>query len=62
VEGARAPLADRTDMVYMNTNVTRGAGEFAVTATGMATEVGGLSRGRRGFFGAGPGRWPARSP
>ena len=30
-------------MVYMNTNVTRGAGEFVVTATGMATEVGHIS-------------------
>ncbi len=28
-----APLGDRTDMVYMNTNVTRGSGEFVVTAT-----------------------------
>jgi P-type Ca2+ transporter type 2C len=38
-----APLGDRTDMVYMNTNVTRGSGEFVVTATGMATEVGHIS-------------------
>jgi len=30
-------------MVYMNTNVTRGSGEFVVTATGMATEVGHIS-------------------
>ena len=30
-------------MVYMNTNVTRGSGLFAVTATGMATEVGHIS-------------------
>ena len=37
------PLGDRTDMVYMNTNVTRGTGEFVVTATGMATEVGHIS-------------------
>ncbi len=43
VEGASTPLGDRTDMVYMNTNVTRGAGEFVVTATGMATEVGHIS-------------------
>src|SRR5271166_1086372 len=40
VAGAGTPLGDRTDMVYMNTNVTRGTGEFVVTATGMATEVG----------------------
>src|SRR3954451_25325723 len=38
-----APLGDRTDMVYMNTNVTRGTGEFVVTATGMGTEVGHIS-------------------
>ena len=44
VEGTGTPLVDRTDMVYMNTNVTRGAGEFVVTATGMATEVGHISR------------------
>jgi P-type Ca2+ transporter type 2C len=43
VEGADTPLGDRTDMVYMHTNVTRGAGEFVVTATGMATEVGRIS-------------------
>ena len=40
---AGMPLGDRTDMVYMNTPVTRGAGEFVVTATGMATEVGHIS-------------------
>src|SRR4051794_27443536 len=33
------PLGDRTDMVFMNTNVTRGTGQFVVTATGMGTEV-----------------------
>ena len=38
-----APLGDRTDMVYMNTNVTRGSGELIVTTTGMATEVGHIS-------------------
>jgi Ca2+-transporting ATPase len=43
VEGADTPLGDRTDMVYMNTAVTRGTGEFVVTATGMATEVGHIS-------------------
>jgi len=37
------PLGDRTDMAYMNTEVTRGAGEIVVTATGMATEVGHIS-------------------
>jgi Ca2+-transporting ATPase len=43
VAGAGAPLGDRTDMVYLNTSVTRGAGEFVITATGMATEVGHIS-------------------
>ena len=43
VEDAGTPLGDRTDMVYMNTNVTRGSGKFVVTATGMATEVGHIS-------------------
>src|SRR3954451_6928154 len=37
------PLGDRTDMVFMNTNVTRGAGTFIVTATGMGTQVGHIS-------------------
>ena len=40
---AGLPLGDRACMVYMNTAVTRGAGEFVVTATGMATEVGRIS-------------------
>src|SRR5690242_5858227 len=40
---ADMPLGDRTGMVYMNTSVTRGTGEFVVTATGMATEVGHIS-------------------
>ncbi len=44
VESPDTPLGDRTDMVYMNTNVTRGAGSFIVTTTGMATEVGHISR------------------
>jgi Ca2+-transporting ATPase len=43
VSAPDAPLGDRTDMVYMNTNVTRGTGEFVVTATGMDTEVGHIS-------------------
>jgi P-type Ca2+ transporter type 2C len=43
VPGASTPLGDRTDMAYMNTDVTRGSGEFVVTATGMATEVGQIS-------------------
>jgi Ca2+-transporting ATPase len=43
VESAETALGDRTDMVYMNTNVTRGAARFAVTATGSSTEVGHIS-------------------
>src|SRR3954451_16095379 len=38
-----AALGDRTDMVYMNTNVTRGTGQFVVTTAGMNTEVGHIS-------------------
>ncbi|HEU0194667.1 MAG TPA: HAD-IC family P-type ATPase [Gaiellales bacterium] len=38
-----APLGDRVDMAYMNSTVTRGRGEMAVTATGMSTEVGQIS-------------------
>src|SRR4051794_27410951 len=43
VDAPDAALGDRTDMVYMNTNVTRGTGQYVVTATGMATEVGHIS-------------------
>ena len=43
VSGPEVPLGDRTDMVFMNTNVTRGTGQFVVTATGMSTEVGHIS-------------------
>ncbi len=35
-----APLAERANMAYMNTVVTRGRLEMLVTATGMATEIG----------------------
>jgi len=37
-------LADRRNMVYMNTLVTRGRGEMIVTANGMQTEMGRLSQ------------------
>jgi Ca2+-transporting ATPase len=43
VAEADTALGDRSDMAYMNTNVTRGAGELLVTATGMNTEVGRIS-------------------
>src|SRR5213079_2549594 len=43
VSDPETPLGDRTDMVYMNTNVTRGSVRYVVTATGMSTEVGHIS-------------------
>jgi Ca2+-transporting ATPase len=44
VTGDNVPLGDRSDMVFMNTNATRGTGRFVVTATGMSTEVGHISK------------------
>jgi P-type Ca2+ transporter type 2C len=43
VEPVDTPLGDRVDMAYMNTEVTRGAADILVIATGMATEVGHIS-------------------
>ncbi|HEX3087959.1 MAG TPA: HAD-IC family P-type ATPase, partial [Ilumatobacteraceae bacterium] len=43
VLGDKVPLGDRVDMVYMNSQVTRGRGEIVVTATGMSSEVGHIS-------------------
>ncbi|MFL5937327.1 MAG: cation-translocating P-type ATPase [Gaiellaceae bacterium] len=43
VAGESVPLGDRTDMVFMNTNTTRGSAQFVVTATGMSSEVGHIS-------------------
>ena len=40
VPDPEAPLGDRIDMAYMQSNVTRGRGEMIVTGTGMQTEVG----------------------
>jgi Ca2+-transporting ATPase len=40
VAGDEVPLGDRICMAYMNTSVTRGRGEYIVTETGMATEIG----------------------
>ena len=39
-----APLADRMNMAYMNTMLTRGRAELLITATGMQTEMGQLSQ------------------
>jgi len=38
-----APLAERINMVFMGTTVTRGRGEFIVTATAMNTAMGQLA-------------------
>ena len=38
------PLAERTNLVFMNTLLTRGRAEIIVTATGTRTEMGGLSQ------------------
>ncbi|CEK09959.1 calcium-translocating P-type ATPase, PMCA-type [Legionella hackeliae] len=38
------PVADRLNMAFMNTIVTRGRAELLVTATGMRTEMGKLSQ------------------
>jgi P-type Ca2+ transporter type 2C len=43
VPEVETPLGDRTDMAYMNSAVTRGAGRLLVTTTGMGTEVGRIS-------------------
>ncbi len=40
---ADAPLAERDNMLYMNTVVTRGRAQMVVTATGGATEMGRLA-------------------
>ncbi len=40
VPGDDVALGDRTNMVFQNTQVTRGSASFVVTATGAATEMG----------------------
>ncbi|MDQ2693823.1 MAG: HAD-IC family P-type ATPase, partial [Pseudomonadota bacterium] len=44
VAGPDTPLAERRNLAFMNTVVTRGRLELLVTATGMATEMGRLAR------------------
>ena len=41
---ARTPLAERTNMVFAGTAITRGRGRAVVTATGMRTEMGRVAR------------------
>ena len=43
LDDARLPLADRTNMLFMNTLVTRGRATMVVTDTGMGTAVGGIA-------------------
>lgn len=40
LKGKDIPLADRTNMLFMNTVLTRGRAEMMVTSTGQATEMG----------------------
>ena len=43
LEDAATPLADRNNMVFMNTVVTRGRGWYVVTSTGRHSEMGRLA-------------------
>ncbi|TFD31710.1 cation-translocating P-type ATPase [Cryobacterium cryoconiti] len=43
LDDAGLPLADRTNMLFMNTLVTRGRATMVVTDTGMGTAVGGIA-------------------
>jgi len=40
LEGENIPLAERANLFYMNSTVTRGRAEMVVTATGMNTQLG----------------------
>lgn len=41
---AKTPLAERTNMAFMNTCITRGRGECVVTSTGMQTQIGHIAQ------------------
>jgi Ca2+-transporting ATPase len=43
IAGGEVPLAERSNMLYMNTTVTRGRADMLVTATGTGTEIGRLA-------------------
>ena len=43
LDAADTPLAERLNMLYMNTVVTRGRAEMLVVGTGMTTEIGRLA-------------------
>ncbi|MCX5042526.1 cation-translocating P-type ATPase [Aldersonia sp. NBC_00410] len=43
LDDADLPLADRTNMLYMNTALTRGRAAMVVTGTGMDTEIGAIA-------------------
>ncbi|PXW25879.1 UNVERIFIED_CONTAM: Ca2+-transporting ATPase [Williamsia faeni] len=43
LDDASLPLADRTNMLYMNTALTRGRAAIVVTGTGMDTEIGAIA-------------------
>lgn len=43
LEGEEVPLAERANLFFMNTTVTRGRAEMVVTATGMNTQLGVLA-------------------
>jgi len=42
--GAKTPLAERANMAFMNTCITRGRGECVITATGMQTQIGHIAQ------------------
>ncbi len=42
--GAKIPLAERANMAFMNTCITRGRGECVITATGMQTQIGHIAQ------------------